>query len=161
MFSPAGPACMQVSAYTASCSRAGDGSVRCWGDGTNGALGVDAEYIGDNERPELSQDARLGDAATMISAGGHTCAILTGGAVKCFGGNAFGQLGLGNTTPIGRSVAPSSVAAINLGEPAVRVAAGGEHTCALLQSGRVACWGHNNYGQLGLGQKHRGFRLSW
>lgn len=154
---PAGPACMQVSTGAGACVRAGDGSLRCWGDGTNGALGVDADYVGDNERPDTSVNARLGASATSVTTGGHTCAIVTGGAVKCFGPNTYGQLGYGNTTAIGRTVSPASVAAVNLGEPALRVVAGNEHTCSLLQSGRIACWGRNDQGQLGLGQNTGAF----
>ncbi len=40
---------------------------------------------------------RSGASAIAIAAGYiHTCVIVTGGAVKCWGGNSFGQLGIGN-----------------------------------------------------------------
>src|SRR5947207_14424753 len=32
-----------------------------------------------------------------------------------------------------------------------RLAAGQQHTCAVLDDGTVQCWGRNNYGQLGDG----------
>src|SRR5690606_12325658 len=47
-----------------------------------------------------------------------------------------------------RSPTPVAVAGLS---DVIAVAAGGEHSCALRQSGRVSCWGQNLYGQLGNG----------
>lgn len=84
--------------------------------------------------------------ATTITAGSaHTCAV-SGGGVKCWGWNGWGQLGNGT---VDDSLVPVDVA--NLGNGVRAVSAGGLHTCALLNSGAVKCWGSNNYGQLGNG----------
>ena len=89
---------------------------------------------------------------TAISAGiGHTCALIDDGTVRCFGRNEFGQLGLGSTEPIGDDEVPSSVPAIELGERVRSVHAGGNHSCAIGESGNLYCWGQNTYGQLGRG----------
>jgi len=37
--------------------------------------------------------------------------------------------------------------------PASAVAAGGDHTCALLEDGRVECWGADWFGELGAGTR--------
>lgn len=95
------------------------------------------------------------DALTKVSAGnGHVCRRSPTGAVKCWGANDSGQLGIGNTNGIGDD--PNEIAnqaAVNLGtgRMAVEVFAGSAHTCVLLDNGSVKCWGENDFGQLGQG----------
>lgn len=85
--------------------------------------------------------------ATSVSAGySHTCAVMNDATVKCWGGDAFGQVGDGETT---FSIpAPSSVPGLT-GVKAV--AAGASFTCALKTDGTVDCWGANTSCELGNG----------
>ena len=81
----------------------------------------------------------------------HFCALDTSGVMWCWGSNANSKLGLLLTSPYSYQ----AVAAPGLsgsGAPKVLdMAVGGEHTCALLATGDVKCWGRNEYGQLGNG----------
>ena len=96
-----------------------------------------------------------GRTATAISAGyEHTCALLDNASVKCWGRNDYGQLGIDNTNDIGDDSGEMDVLpTVNLGtgRTATAIAAGLRHSCALLDNASVKCWGHNYYGQLGIG----------
>jgi Regulator of chromosome condensation (RCC1) repeat/Bacterial Ig domain len=83
----------------------------------------------------------------------HTCARLTGGAVRCWGENFSGQLGLGNTNPIGDDENPTINVNLGAAAPAIAVTAGSDHACAVLTTGAARCWGFNEDGQLGLGDR--------
>jgi alpha-tubulin suppressor-like RCC1 family protein len=101
-------------------------------------------------------DLGTGEAAVGIVAGSiHTCARLTGGRLKCWGFNGYGQLGLNHTQNIGDGPNEMGNALplvdLGTGKLAADVVAGGYHACALLTDSSVKCWGRNNYGQLGLG----------
>jgi alpha-tubulin suppressor-like RCC1 family protein len=81
----------------------------------------------------------------------HTCAVLTNGQVRCWGGNGVGQLGTGNTNP---SLSPVTVRNSTDTGPLTGVTAvvtGAKHTCALLATRQVQCWGDNTNGQMGAG----------
>jgi alpha-tubulin suppressor-like RCC1 family protein len=85
--------------------------------------------------------------AIAVSVGdSHSCAIMNGGAVKCWGSNTYGQAG---DTMTGVQLRPVGVVGLTSGVAAI--AAGGNHTCALTVAGGVKCWGFNNIGQLGDG----------
>ncbi|MEM1684389.1 MAG: hypothetical protein QXD60_01365, partial [Nanopusillaceae archaeon] len=124
------------------CALISSGLVACWGWNYYGQLGD-----GTNENRNTPTLVQGVNNAVAISAGGwHTCALLSNGSIACWGRNDWGQLG--NGTFGGYSSTPVLVQDIN---NAIAIAAGGWHTCALLANGSVACWGRNNYGQLGDG----------
>ncbi|WP_404367391.1 RCC1 domain-containing protein [Corallococcus coralloides] len=138
------------------CALLNDGSVRCFGGGAQGRLGyTGTANVGDDETPASKGPVPLapGEKAVQLATGlGHTCALLSTGRVRCWGANASGQLGLGHTRAIGDDEPIATVGTVDLGGArALRVTAGDRHTCALLTSGHVRCWGDNTHGQLGLG----------
>lgn len=86
--------------------------------------------------------------AAISTMQGHTCALLNTGAVKCWGSNSDGQLGDGTTT---NRLTPVTVSGLGSGVSAIAV--GANHSCAVLNTGAVKCWGNNQYGKLGDGTK--------
>ncbi len=130
-----------------------DGRVRCWGIGQYGVLGYgNTNNIGDNEHPAVAGDVPVGGSVKQLALGYyHTCALLDTGAVRCWGRNNYGQLGLSHTSNIGDDEAASSGGVVNLGGEAIDLSAGTYHTCALLATGQVRCWGMGTFGALGYG----------
>jgi alpha-tubulin suppressor-like RCC1 family protein len=98
-----------------------------------------------------SADARPAPSAPILASsvvGGalHSCALTTSGGVECWGYNGDGELGNGTLTD---SKIPVNVSSLSSG--VVALAAGAWHTCALLNTGGLVCWGDNDLGQLGDG----------
>jgi alpha-tubulin suppressor-like RCC1 family protein len=129
------------------CALMESGEVKCWGYNKNGELG----------------NGKTGDSAWLVDVKGlswdviaieagddHTCAVTARGKVQCWGYNEYGQLG--NQTQESSSI-PQQVR--DLSGDVVGLAAGWGHTCALTSGGQVWCWGNNEMGQLGTGQKDK------
>lgn len=125
-----------------SCSLDDGGTVTCWGSNTSGQLGD-----GTTTRRLIPTPVLHVENAVKVSAGrGHSCALTSSGEIYCWGSNTSGQLGAGTRT-IHRLEA-DLVSGIN---NAVDIATGAHHSCALLASDVVQCWGSNGTGQLGDG----------
>ena len=123
------------------CALMASGEVKCWGDGFWGKLGNNSE-----DRSNVPVNVvGLSTKITAITAGAqYTCALTTAGAVYCWGSNQWGQLGKGTDND---SSLPVNVVGLDSG--VIAIDAGVAHTCALMVSGTVKCWGLNDEGQLG------------
>ena len=145
-----------------SCAVMADATLKCWGyngDGRLGqghgvSIGADSADMGDNLPPiDL-----VGQVSQVEIGGDHICAVLTDGALKCWGDNEYGQLGLGDDNNRGDSSGDmgDDLPAVDLGagNRVSAVALGIYHTCALQEDGAVKCWGRNQYGQLGRGDRN-------
>jgi len=134
------------------CALMEDGTVRCWGDNNDSQLGIGGvpNRIGDNESPADGVPVDLGEPALDIAAGSlHTCALFAGGRVRCWGEGSSAQLGYGNLDTVGDDEPVREAGYVDVGGPVVALAPGGQHTCALLDSGNVRCWGIPAGGILG------------
>jgi alpha-tubulin suppressor-like RCC1 family protein len=136
--------------YDHTCALLPGGTVACWGDSEQGELGDGAAGPGTCTAMQACSTTPVAvsglSGVTAIAAGGkHTCALLSGGTVKCWGDNDYGELGDGT---IDQSATPVAVSGLT---GAIAIAAGAEQTCALLSDGTVVCWGDNSYGELGDG----------
>ncbi|CAM9187175.1 unnamed protein product [Pylaiella littoralis] len=146
------------------------GDVACWGYNEYGQASRCRQLgVGNTTHRGLSPndmgdglalvDLGTGRTATQIDCGQYnTCAVLDDGSLKCWGRNNYGMLGLGDTENRGEFVSDmgDNLPAVDLGtgQTAVAVAGGQYHTCAILGSGGLKCWGGKNetglnYGQLG------------
>ncbi|MBI4509344.1 MAG: hypothetical protein HY698_06885 [Deltaproteobacteria bacterium] len=126
------------------CAIKKDKTIVCWGYNGFGQLGQPRESIAYFAIAPVAVPG-ITDVVGLALGSHHTCSLHGSGVVNCWGYNVQGQLGhnmpLIQSTPIPQQVA-------NLGD-AVAVAAGSNTTCAIRQSGTVACWGENSMGQLG------------
>lgn len=134
--------------------------VWCWGNEWHGALG--GGPTPDTSIPQPTPEHVRGldqpDPTVKTSAieggGAHTCAILTDGTLNCWGFNASGQLGVGDTQDRGGPVRVGCTAGPT-GEVCSgdwgTVSLGTYHTCGIKSGDELWCWGGNNSGQLGVG----------
>ena len=143
------------------CALLDNATVKCWGSGLYGRLG----YEGSTNRGD--SPGQMGDSLPAVSLGTgrtafqisvgseHSCALLDNFSVKCWGRGTYGQLGIGSTATIGDGAGEmgDSLTAVVFaaGRSARSIAAGSNHTCAILDNASVVCWGRGSSGQLGQG----------
>ena len=137
-----------------------EGRIICadGGAGCDAEPGEPAEEVCNGVDDDCDGDVDEGLGCLQVSAGSyHTCALLAGGRVKCWGRGGNGRLGVGNTASRGDQAGEMGAAletvALGAGRRSTQVTAGGHHTCAVLDDQSVKCWGDNFDGQLGLGHR--------
>jgi len=137
---------------------------KCWGANWHGELG----YGDKNKRGDGSGE--MGDSLLPIDLGNgrfpttlapahyHTCGVLDNSQLKCWGYNQHGQLGYGDQNQRGDEIGEmgDSLLPIDLGNGRfpTSLAVGGHHTCVVLDNSQLKCWGRNEEGQLGYGDKN-------
>ena len=125
------------------CAVLPNGDLSCWGTNAKGQRGDGLTF--DAAGP--THPIGIHDAVAVDAAGSDTCAIRAGGLVSCWGDDNYDQLGPAATTGSMSNV-PKAVTGIT---GAVQVATSGFHSCALMATGTISCWGDNEQGELGRG----------
>jgi hypothetical protein len=116
------------------CAVSAGGGVLCWGDNTYGQLGDGTN----TERRTPAAVVGLASGVIAVTAGDHhSCALTSSGGVRCWGRDRWGQLGDG--APAIDHAVPVDV--LGLASGVRSLAAGGDQTCAITDSGGVLCWG--------------------
>ncbi len=155
------------------CALMKDATVKCWGNNDWGQLGNGASLT-----PGQSNDRIFSPVDVVVASGGlpltgavaitagaaHSCALMNDSGVKCWGRNFVGELGDGTggqgaTDPAQGAISTTPVDVLT--EPggarltgAIAIAAGEDHTCALMANSTVKCWGTNDgVGKLGNGEQ--------
>lgn len=139
--------------------------VTCWGSSDNGQIGLEGGssstfdptkvvLLGCENQSSCSATASHRYKAKAIASGlNHTCVHLNNDRVKCWGKNDKGQLGQDHANNIGdeSNEMGNSLIFTKLGSSTrvKAITASGDHSCAVLSSGSVKCWGKNDKGQLG------------
>jgi alpha-tubulin suppressor-like RCC1 family protein len=143
------------------CALLDNATVKCWGKGDKGQMGI-GQHSNRGDQPGEMGDALpavplgTGRSAVAITAGqDYSCALLDNASVKCWGYNASGRLGLGDTLARGNEPGEMGDAlpavALGTGRTVVVVNAGQASSCAILDDGTTKCWGLNLVGELGIG----------
>jgi len=123
------------------------GIASCWGNGIYGQVGDGETLVRSLPVKVNALDTWVGAAVNAVGLAlgfDHTCAVLSDGEAKCWGRSNAGQLG--NNAIVAQSPVPVGVYQMTT---AMSLASGSAHTCAVLTTGGVQCWGNNNLGALG------------
>jgi alpha-tubulin suppressor-like RCC1 family protein len=131
------------------CALTATGTVICWGWNGFGQIG---NGMGAAQAVAPTAVASISGATAIAAGGAHSCALLAGGKVACWGANSDGQAGKGAASATEPSPVPvKGVGGAGVLSGATAIAAGDNHSCAVLTKGTVACWGSNLVAQLGDG----------
>ena len=138
--------------YDFTCALLTDQTVRCWGLNDQGQLGLGNTTDYKTSTPSNLGPVNVSGSVSSISVGDSaTCVILSTNALRCWGYNDTGMLGLGNINSLSSSTPANLLSTVTLGTGTpTAVSVGMEHTCVVV-GGAIRCFGDNTFGELGLG----------
>lgn len=128
------------------CDLASGGIAWCWGlNGNDARLGAD-EIGAEVYRSSPVRVPGNHRFTQLVTFARFTCGLRIDGKALCWGNNGWGSLGAESNA--GYSQTPLPVAG-NL--TFARLSAGADHACGITVANAVYCWGHNDWGQFGIG----------
>lgn len=128
------------------CAIGTDGVTACWGVNANGQLGNGTFTFATVPTP-VATSVKFAQIRAGIW---HTCALDASGLAWCWGDNSNGQLGNGRFGVSSSRLVPT---AVRVSERFTTIEATSSHTCGLTAVGQLFCWGRNDEGQLGNGNR--------
>ena len=135
--------------HTCAVKSSDQGKVYCWGDASDGRLGINSSS-GDRERGQLvkgvGNSGNLTNIAQVTAGEQHTCALDKNNKVFCWGEGDNGRLGQSSNS---NSLVPVEVPNGGFSGTPIQISAGAAHTCVVVDNGEVNCWGHSNKYQIG------------
>ena len=146
------PALSGIAAVAFKCALTAGGAVKCWGSNSSGEVGDGTNVT----RAEPVDVVGLSSGVASISSSfGARCAVTTGGGLKCWGFNSTGAVGDGT---LENRKTPVDVVGLSTG--VAMADASVAHTCAVMTSGSVRCWGRNESGEVGFSRLAASRRLT-
>lgn len=127
------------------CALTAEGAAYCWGRNAEGQLGIGSLQAAPTGVPLLVTGGRQ-FRSIAANDGVHTCALTVGNAAMCWGWEAEGELGNGESLTFRGEPTPQMVLGGLVFET---LATGGSHTCGLDPTGVAYCWGNDASGQVG------------
>jgi len=137
-----------------SCAVLSDGSVKCWGRGSNGQLGNGSSGASADHDTPVSLSLSNYTAGMVSTGANQACLVdnyvsLVNPLARCWGNNTSGQLGDGSNTLRNTPQTVRNTAGSGSLAGVTRISTSGSHSCAVISTGLVFCWGANNAGQIG------------
>ena len=150
-----------ISGGTTTCAALKRGDVYCWGDNTQGQVGI-GDVTTTHPPTLVAHDSKNNPFTALASIGlgrTHACAASSTGIPLCWGSNTLGQTATGNVSPDGGILpVPTPTPAAQKSGPfgpttyvysAMSTGAAAGHQCAITLDAGLVCWGNNDNGQLG------------
>lgn len=125
--------------WTSACALLNSGTVKCWGDNSEGQLGTG--NLKQSSSPVQVVD--LSGVTQVVVGNDDSCALLSNGTVECWGSGSSGQLGNGTYVDSPLPVAVQGLTGV------IQISLGDSSACALLNTGTDECWGNDFEDQLG------------
>jgi alpha-tubulin suppressor-like RCC1 family protein len=125
------------------CALLSNATAYCWGDNSLGSFGNGAMMTGSHIPVPVGTPA---DIKLVAAGGSHTCALRSDGTVWCWGN--YGEADWTGDAGILDTPMPLKIEGAT---GATDIVLGTSTACAILADRTVACWGHNDTGQLGDG----------